>query len=118
MGQLSRENTSVWVTTTPETAYPTLQESLTVDVCVIGAGITGISTAHALKRAGATVALIDAGHVCSGVTAYTTAKVTALHGLVYDDLAGGFGEAGARTYAEANQGGIAEIASVATNLGI
>jgi glycine/D-amino acid oxidase-like deaminating enzyme/nitrite reductase/ring-hydroxylating ferredoxin subunit len=118
MGQLARENTSVWVETTPETAYPTLQESLTVDVCVIGAGITGLSTAHALKRAGATVALIDAGHICSGVTAYTTAKVTALHGLVYDTLAGGFGDEGARTYAEANTAGIAEIASVAQNLDI
>ena len=118
MGQLARENTSVWVETTPETAYPTLQETLTVDVCVIGAGITGLSTAHALKRAGATVALLDAGHVCSGVTAYTTAKVTALHGLVYDTLAGSFGTDGARTYAEANLAGIAEIAAVAGALGI
>ena len=118
MGQLTRKNTSVWVDTTPETAYPTLQETLTVDVCVIGAGITGLSTAHALKRAGATVALIDAGQICSGVTAFTTAKVTALHGLVYDRLAASFGEEGARAYAEANQAGIAEIASVAAALGI
>src|SRR5687767_12179262 len=118
MGQLAREHTSIWVETTPETAYPSLHEDLTVDVCVIGAGITGLSTAHALKRAGATVAVLDAGHVCSGVTAYTTAKVTALHGLVYDTLASSFGGDGARTYAEANQAGVAEIASVAEALGI
>lgn len=108
------ENESLWVATTPETSYPYLgQEGAAgseVDVAVIGAGITGITTALLLKEAGASVALLDAGRVAAGVTGYTTAKVTSLHGLVYADLLESFGEGGARTYGEANQAALARVA--------
>ena len=37
---------SFWVATTPETDYPTLPDNLSVDVAVLGGGITGITTAY------------------------------------------------------------------------
>jgi choline dehydrogenase-like flavoprotein len=40
--------------------YPALSGDLTTDVAVIGAGITGISTAHVLRRAGYRVAVLEA----------------------------------------------------------
>lgn len=119
---LRRENVSLWVATTPETSYPYLGQDgstdVDVDVAVIGAGITGITTALLLKQAGATVALLDADRVAAGVTGYTTAKVTSLHGLVYADLVESFGEDGARTYGEANQAALARVVRFADERGI
>lgn len=111
---LHAENESIWVATTPETSYPQLGQDgpppTTVDVAVIGAGITGITTALLLKEAGATVALLDAQRVAAGATGYTTAKVTSLHGLVYAGLLDSFGEEGAYIYGEANQAALYRIA--------
>jgi glycine/D-amino acid oxidase-like deaminating enzyme/nitrite reductase/ring-hydroxylating ferredoxin subunit len=102
---LSGRPTSVWMDTAPHTTYPPLGASLAVDVCVVG-----LLTADLLKRAGRTVALLEADRVATGVTGYTTAKVTVLHGLIYDQVRSRFGEDGARHYAEANDAGLALIA--------
>ncbi|HTE59299.1 MAG TPA: FAD-dependent oxidoreductase [Solirubrobacteraceae bacterium] len=102
--------TSIWMDTAPHTTYPPLDATLDVDVCVVGGGILGLLTAELLKRAGRTVALLEAGRVATGVTGYTTAKATVLHGLVYDQVRSRFGEEGARHYAEANAAGLDLIA--------
>ena len=118
MGTLRAQNPSLWVGTTPETAFPRLGEDVRVDVAVIGGGITGLTTAARLKAEGARVAVIEAGRVASGATGYTTAKVSSLHGLVYDDLASSYGNDVARTYGEANEAAIAEIARLIERHGI
>ena len=98
-----RGGPSFWIGTTPETDYPQLTDQISVDVAVVGAGITGITAAVLLKRAGKTVALIDLKRIVHGATGYTTAKVTSGHGLGYSKIREAFGEEGARIYAEANQ---------------
>jgi glycine/D-amino acid oxidase-like deaminating enzyme len=70
---------------------------------VLGGGITGLATAMTLTQAGVSVAAVEAGRVACGVTGYTTAKVTSLHGLTYAKLPRTFGAQGARVYGEANQ---------------
>ncbi|HZB76881.1 MAG TPA: FAD-binding oxidoreductase, partial [Solirubrobacteraceae bacterium] len=102
--------TSVWMDTTPHTTYPAPVATLEVDVCVAGGGILGLLTAALLKRAGHSVAVLEADRVVTGVTGYTTAKVTVLHGLIYDQVRSRFGEEGARDYAAANMAGLALIA--------
>jgi glycine/D-amino acid oxidase-like deaminating enzyme len=72
--------------TAPHTTYPPLGASLAVDVCVVGGGILGLLCAELLKHAGKTVAVLEADRVATGVTGYTTAKVTVLHGLIYDQV--------------------------------
>jgi glycine/D-amino acid oxidase-like deaminating enzyme/nitrite reductase/ring-hydroxylating ferredoxin subunit len=109
---------SLWLDTAARRDFPTLQGDLEVDVAVLGAGITGTTTALLLKQAGATVALVDAGRVGGGVTGYTTAKLTSLHGLTYKRLLSSFGEQGARVYGEANEAGVARIASFVAELEI
>ena len=49
---MSQGGPSFWIGTTPETDYPTLGGEIEVDVAVVGAGITGITAAVLLKRAG------------------------------------------------------------------
>jgi glycine/D-amino acid oxidase-like deaminating enzyme/nitrite reductase/ring-hydroxylating ferredoxin subunit len=104
------DTTSLWMATAPHTTYPALDAPLTVDVCVLGGGITGLTAALLLKQAGRRVAVVEADRVGTGVTGYTTGKVTALHGLVYDRLRSSFGADGARRYAQANRAGLELVA--------
>jgi glycine/D-amino acid oxidase-like deaminating enzyme/nitrite reductase/ring-hydroxylating ferredoxin subunit len=100
---------SLWMDTAASPGYPALARDVSVDVAVIGAGITGVTAALLMKQAGATVALLEARSVCSGTTGYTTAKVTSLHQLVYSELSSKLGDDSARSYAEANQAGLEQI---------
>lgn len=119
MGLLSEaRNPSVWVGTAGSTDYPNATDGGKFDVVVVGGGITGLTTALLLKRRGARVAVIEAQRVASGTTGYTTGKVTSQHAVKYADLIDGVGEEKARQYAEANQGGFAQLAALVDELGI
>lgn len=102
---------SYWVATVPATAYPTLAGRVEVDVAIVGAGIVGITTAWILKRAGFTVALIEARRAAAQVTGGTTAKVTSLHGDIYGRLLAKYGEPTARVYGASNQAALEWIAT-------
>ncbi|MFN2469773.1 MAG: FAD-dependent oxidoreductase [Gaiellaceae bacterium] len=106
---MSQGGPSFWIGTTPETDYPALEGEVSVDVAVVGGGIMGITAAALLKREGKTVALLESKRIVHGATGYTTAKVTAGHGVIYGELSKKFGEAGARTYAEAQQAAVERI---------
>lgn len=108
---LHGEAESIWMETTPETSYEILEDDITVDVAVVGGGIAGITTAAKLKEAGQSVAVIERDRVLAGVTGYTTAKLTSLHGLIYDHLIKHFDEKQAQQYADANETAIDEIES-------
>jgi glycine/D-amino acid oxidase-like deaminating enzyme len=77
---------------------------------VVGAGIAGLATARLLTAEGASVAVLDAGPTCAGVTGYTTAKVTALQRTVVSELAKRHGQDAATVYAVANRAAVEEIA--------
>ena len=62
------------------------------------------------------MAVLDAARIATGVTGYTTAKVTVLHGLIYDQVRSRFGDDGARTYAAANSAGLELIAARAADV--
>ncbi|MEC4805351.1 MAG: FAD-dependent oxidoreductase [Jaaginema sp. PMC 1079.18] len=109
---LTGKHISYWIDSTLPTDYPALPENLTVDVAIIGAGIVGITAATLLKKAGKTVALIDSQKIAQGTSGKTTAKITALHRLIYDDLIKDFDIETARIYGEANQAAIAQVAKL------
>jgi glycine/D-amino acid oxidase-like deaminating enzyme/nitrite reductase/ring-hydroxylating ferredoxin subunit len=103
---------SLWIETTRKTHYEKLAGEISVDVAVIGGGLVGLTAAALLQDAGLKVAVIDARRIAAGVTGYTTAKVTSLHGSIYQRLKHSFGQDGARTYAEANQAAIEQVAGL------
>jgi len=90
---------SYWLSSTAPTSFPPLTQDTEVDVAVVGGGIAGITTAWEVAKTGRTVALLEADRVLTGVTGYTTAKVTALHTLIYAQLAASRGAEDARRYA-------------------
>ncbi|MDP1521300.1 FAD-binding oxidoreductase [Porticoccus litoralis] len=47
---------------------PVLGEDISVDVCIIGGGYTGLSTALHLSEAGCKVAVLDSHHIASGAS--------------------------------------------------
>ena len=111
--------TSVWIDTAPDQPeHPTLAGDVLADVAVIGGGIVGITTALLLEEGGARVALVEANRLARGVSAYTTAKVTSQHGAIYSHLRPNHGAEAARTYAEANEAGLAWIAERVERHGI
>jgi glycine/D-amino acid oxidase-like deaminating enzyme/nitrite reductase/ring-hydroxylating ferredoxin subunit len=116
--RLEGRQVSLWVATAGVTAYPSLDSDIEVDVAVVGGGIAGLTAALALKRAGQTVAVLEAARIGTGVTGHTTGKVTSLHRLVYTELADRHGPDVAGTYGQANQAAIEHIARVVAQEGI
>jgi glycine/D-amino acid oxidase-like deaminating enzyme len=94
---------SYWIDSTPTIAYAPLEGEVEVDVAVIGGGIAGICTAWELTAVGRSVAVLEAGRILTGVTGYTTAKLSSLHTLIYAKISRALGQDAARLYAQSQQ---------------
>ncbi len=80
--------------------FEKLTSNLEVDVAIVGGGITGITAGYLLRKEGLKVAILEAGTILNGTSGHTTAKITAQHGLIYDELIQHFGDEKARLYYE------------------
>src|SRR5512135_2547913 len=63
---------SLWSATAAPPECGPLDANVHVDVCVIGGGIAGLSTAYQLCKAGRSVAVLDDGPLASGMTRMTS----------------------------------------------
>jgi glycine/D-amino acid oxidase-like deaminating enzyme len=70
------ETSSIWYDTFETPTYPALARDAKADVCVVGAGIAGLSTAYMLSKSGAKVIVIDDGPIGGGESGRTTAHLT------------------------------------------
>ena len=94
-------HTSLWSQDTPATGYGRLDGDRFFDVAVVGGGITGLTTALLLARAGFSVCVVEQGSIATGTSGHTTAKVTSQHHLTYARIRLTHGRDGAATYAAA-----------------
>ncbi|WLR52950.1 FAD-dependent oxidoreductase [Bacillus tianshenii] len=92
-----------WRETSQLPSFSPLDKDISVDVAIVGGGITGITAAYLLSQEGLTVALLEANDLLNGTTGHTTAKVTSQHDLFYDELIQHHGAEQAKAYYEANQ---------------
>lgn len=87
-------------------AFPPLEKNLKADVCVVGAGIAGLTCAYTLAKKGKSVVVVDRAELGKGETARTTAHVSWVLDDRYDHLEKYFGEEGARFAAESHSSAI------------
>ncbi|MFJ1807343.1 MULTISPECIES: FAD-dependent oxidoreductase [unclassified Streptomyces] len=119
MDEKAHPHGSYWLHSAPPgDPAPPPDGPFTVDVAVVGAGIAGLSTAWELARRGRSVAVLEADRIAAGVTGHTTAKLSALHTLVYDRLRRTRGPEGARLYARSQMEAIRYAAKTAQELGV
>ncbi|PJE99606.1 FAD-dependent oxidoreductase [Streptomyces carminius] len=123
MSELPSDHESYWLASapvTPETSHPPLEPGSETDteVVVVGGGIAGLCTAWELARAGRAVTVVEADRIAAGVTGHTTAKVTAQHSLIYDELRSKHGAEGARHYARSQQAALEHLVAVVDELGV
>lgn len=100
---------SYWLDSVPLPEFEPLKEDASADIVIVGAGITGLTAAWLLAKEGARVIVLEASRVLHGTTGHTTAKVTAQHELIYDELIAHFGLEQAKMYYESNRDAMAFI---------
>lgn len=92
--------------------YNKLEKNIETDICIIGGGITGISTAYYLTKENLKVTVLDMGKIGFQTTGNSTAKITSQHGLFYKYLKDSKGENFARLYYDANEDAIKNIKKI------
>src|SRR5690625_2783486 len=112
---LNRQLKSYWTERSETPEFPSLNKDIKIDVAIIGGGITGITSGYLLANEGLHVAILEADKLFNGTTGHTTAKVTAQHGLIYDEFITNFGKSKAKLYYEANKGALNFIKSTIEN---
>ena len=108
----SGQSTSVWMATTAMPQQTALVEDTKADVCVVGAGIAGMTTAYLLARAGKSVVVLDDGPIAGGQTQRTTAHLSNAIDDRYFEIERLHGARGARLAAESHTAAIDRIAAI------
>lgn len=107
---------SIWRRTMPKIEFPPMDGDERTDILIIGGGLAGVLCAWFLDRAGADYLLVEAKTVGSGVTAGTTAKITAQHGPLYQKLLKNWGVERTRLYLQANRRAVEQYRALCREL--
>jgi glycine/D-amino acid oxidase-like deaminating enzyme/nitrite reductase/ring-hydroxylating ferredoxin subunit len=105
-------HSSVWKATAETPRFGPMEESLNTDVCVIGAGIAGLTTAYLLAGEGKSVVVLDDGPIAGGMTQMTTGHLTNMLDDRYFELEKLHGEEAARLAAESHTAAIDRIEAI------
>jgi glycine/D-amino acid oxidase-like deaminating enzyme/nitrite reductase/ring-hydroxylating ferredoxin subunit len=109
---------SIWEATAAPAPLPPLDRHLTADVCVVGAGIAGLSVAYALARDGAEVVVVDRSGIGAGDTGVTTAHLASALDDGFGELERLHGRRGARLAYQSHQAAVDTIGQIADEEGI
>ena len=108
----SQATTSIWMATANTPSQSRLKENIRTDVCVIGAGIAGLTTAFLLGREGRSVVVLDDGLIGGGMTGRTTAHLSNAYDDRYVEIERLHGAEAARLTAESHTAAIDKIAEI------
>lgn len=106
---------SYWISSTEnlnKNQFSKIDKNYLADVCIIGCGLTGLSTAFYLSKKGLKVIILDKSEIGAKTSGHTTAKITLNHGLIYDYLINNFGIEFAVKYYLSNNQAISNIKNI------
>src|SRR5688572_22531534 len=89
-----------------------LDNDVACDVCVVGAGIAGLSVAYNLIQEGKTVVVLDKSSIAGGETSRTTAHLSDALDDRYEKIIEVHGERGARLAAESHAAAIDKVEDI------
>jgi glycine/D-amino acid oxidase-like deaminating enzyme/nitrite reductase/ring-hydroxylating ferredoxin subunit len=110
--------TPLWNADAGLPSFRTLDTDTQADVCVVGAGISGLSVAYLLTQTGKTVVVLDDGEIGQGMTGVTTAHLTCVLDERYTAIERIHGQHYARIAARSHQAAINRIETIVANEGI
>ena len=105
-GDRAGANRSFWERTEQKYYTSPVPGDITADVCVIGAGIAGVTTAYLAARKHSDIVLVDDGPVGGGMTGRTTAHIVNAIDDRYLDIEKFLGEDSAHLTAESHTAAI------------
>ncbi len=117
MNNKSGQSTSLWMLQGVP-AVPPLDVGAHADVCVVGAGLAGTTTAYCLMKEGKSVILLDAAQPGSGMTQRTTAHLSNAIDDRYVEIERLHGKSGAKLAAASHMAAIDWIDRTRTKEGI
>jgi len=100
---------SIWMELHPLAPFAPLDQKISADVVVVGAGATGLTTACLLAEAGLSVVVLERDRIAAVDTGHTTAHLTMVTDARLAELTHRLGEPHARAIWEAGMLGLAEI---------
>ena len=92
------KHTSLWLDGIKAIKEPILKENIKCDVLIIGAGISGISTAYHLRGHNLNTVVVDKNEIGHGITSRTTGKITYLQETIYSELKNKYSKEIAKKY--------------------
>ncbi|MBC8146319.1 MAG: FAD-dependent oxidoreductase, partial [bacterium] len=118
MASESGESVSVWMSTTEIENQGPLTSGALTDVCIVGAGIAGMTSAYLLARQGKSVVVIDDGKIGGGETGRTTAHLSFALDDSFAELERLHGLKGSRLAAESHMEAVDQIEAIVAAEGI
>ncbi len=109
----SAQNESIWTTTTKMPVCRRLATDIETDVCIVGAGIAGLTTGYLLCKEGRDVVILDDGPLAGGMTAVTTAHLSNAIDDRFTEIERWHGEEGSRLAAQSHGAAIDRIEKIA-----
>lgn len=114
MSTATLETSPVWLEEQRPQFAPVTRDA-TYDAVIVGGGITGLTAAYLLKKAGRKVAVLEKGRISDAETGHTTAHLTQVMDERLKDLVSRFGKDRARL---AWEGGAAAINTIEAIVGL
>src|ERR1044072_9965454 len=108
----AQASTSIWMATANTPSQSRLTENIRTDVCIIGAGIAGLSTAYLLGRECRSIVVPDDGLIGGGMTGRTTAHLSNAYDDRYFEIERLHGAAASRLTAESHTAAINKISEI------
>ena len=113
MRRSSKESVSVWQGESVKGPdFPPLRDNISVDVCIVGAGIAGLTIGYKLAKDGKKVAIIDSWGLAAGETSRTTAHLTCILDDNFHELEKIFGQEWARHAGESHKSAVDYIEKI------